>query len=102
MSSLDARSNLERSGDRDIEHSNLMRYPGTYGELLGDLTKRRPGFEGLRSFDEDVSPLCDFCSHRIAIFEVCRDLLTNKSTRYIETEGNYILNFRTLKAKEIP
>jgi hypothetical protein len=74
-------SNTERTRDRDLSFSELMRYPGTTKE---DLNIRREGFDHLRSFDVDVSPLCDRCAMLIAVFEATRDINGYKATRYVQ------------------
>lgn len=48
-------NNIERTGDRDLDFSALMRLP-----------------RGIRVCDIDPSPRCPKCDHMIAIFEAKR------------------------------
>lgn len=67
--------NKERSEDRDLEWSKLMRLPDKDAE----------GCDGeLRSMDMDVSPWCNRCGLPIMLFEVTRET-GYKGTRYTHT-----------------
>jgi hypothetical protein len=77
---LEAVTNFEHTGDRDLAHSDLMRRPGTHPN---DQKSRRPGFNYLRSYDRDVAPLCDICGLEILSWDVTRDLYGDRrSERY--------------------
>ena len=76
---LQANSNEERTFDRDLDHSQLMRKPGTYPD---NHKIRRPGFGDIRSFDRDVSIVCNICGLEAFVWNVSRKIPNTQGTRY--------------------
>src|SRR5208282_3472605 len=69
-------NNIEKTGDRDLRWSQIMRQP----------SKKARGCGKLRSCDWDTNPICDGCGLPIIMLEVTRQLdYSNKACRYTKS-----------------